>query len=57
MTTARNSPYDSSSKEEYGSELGDYNATKVFELLAESKSNKIKKKEPRDHNDEKQKNV
>jgi O-methyltransferase involved in polyketide biosynthesis len=27
-------------KEEFGSELGDYNATKAFELIAEGKSKK-----------------
>jgi hypothetical protein len=47
----------SSSKEEYGSELGDYNAIKVFELLAESKSNDLAKKEPKKKKDSKKKNV
>ncbi|WP_456275779.1 hypothetical protein [Bacillus sp. AK128] len=42
-------------KEEYGSELGDYNANKPYELLAESKSttenqNKDQKEEPKKKN-------
>jgi hypothetical protein len=55
MSLNLNNKPNTSQIEEYGSELGDYNANKVFELLAESESQK--KEESKKTKEQKNKNV